>query len=425
MTHHTPISHLRYLLNALLAVSLLTTAARAQRHEVLSTEVASLEVVAGDDWTALPLLSLDGDEVLHVDFDVLSHQYRRLCYRIEHCDADWTPSTGLFESDYCRGFASGSTIDDTEESLNTNQLYTHYALQVPNDKCRLTMSGNYRLTVYDDNDADARPLLTVCFMVGEEQMSVGLDITANTDRGLYTHYQQVAMRVDYGQMRVTDPQTQVQTVVMQNGRWDTAVRGAQPQIVGPHGLAWSHCRALIFEAGNEYRKFETLDVTHTTMGLESVGWDGQCYHAYVWPDEPRPNYVYDEDADGAFLIRNSDNTDIAFTCEYVLVHFTLLSPHLPADIYIDGAWTLGLRTPRYQMQWNDTTQRYEAALWLKQGYYNYQYLAMTPDGQTMPVPSEGSYYQTENRYQALVYYRAPGDRTDRLVGYTTATYNVE
>ncbi len=413
---------MKRLFSSVLAAGLLAAPSHAQQHEVRSPQVASLEVVAGNDWTALPVMELDGDDVLHVDFDLLSHQYRRLCYRLEHCDADWTPSAGLFESDYCQGFATDNTIDDTEESLNTNQLYTHYALQLPNDRCRPTMSGNYRLSVYDDNAADKTPLLVVCFMVVDPQMAVGLDVTANTDRGLSTRYQQVSMRVDYGQLRVTDPQTQVHTVVMQNGRTDNAVRGAQPQIVGPKGLAWSHCRDLIFEAGNEYRKFETLDVTHTTMGLETMGWDGERYHAYVWPDEPRPNYVYDEDADGAFLIRNSDNSEVAYTCEYLLVHFTLLSPQLPADIYIDGAWTLGQRTPRYQMQWNDATQRYEAALWLKQGYYNYQYLAVGADGHATPVPSEGSFYQTENRYQALVYYRAPGDRTDRLVGYASTVY---
>ena len=53
----------------------------------------------------------------------------------------------------------------------------------------------------------------------------------------------------------------------------------------------------------------------------------------------------------------------------------------------------------------------------KQGYYSYQFVLVGSDGTSRVVPSEGSYYQTENKYQALIYYRGRGERTDRLVGY--------
>jgi hypothetical protein len=43
---------------------------------------------------------------------------------------------------------------------------------------------------------------------------------------------------------------------------------------------------------------------------------------------------------------------------------------------------------------------------------------MKEDGTLIPVPSEGNFYQTENKYQALVYYREIGGRTDQLVGYS-------
>jgi hypothetical protein len=43
---------------------------------------------------------------------------------------------------------------------------------------------------------------------------------------------------------------------------------------------------------------------------------------------------------------------------------------------------------------------------------------MDASGNLLTVPCEGDYYQTQNTYQALVYYRGTGERTDRLVGYT-------
>ena len=215
----------------------------------------------------------------------------------------------------------------------------------------------------------------------------------------------------------TDPERQLRTVVTQNNRWDNAVVNSRPQFVMADGLRWSHNRDLIFPAGNEYRKFETLDVSHPTMGIEAIDWDGDNYHAYIWPDEPRRSYLYDEDANGAFLIRNSDNYDIDRTCDYLLVHFRLRSPRLDAPVYVNGVWTNDRFLPRYAMEYDDANNQYELVVPLKQGYYSYQYLAMQPDGTLVPVPSEGCFYQTENCYQAYVYFRGIGERTDRLVGF--------
>ncbi|MBM6992801.1 MAG: DUF5103 domain-containing protein [Prevotella sp.] len=395
-----------------------TTTIDAQRNEILSSRIASLQVVAGDDWLSIPVVSLGQQTPIQISFDDLTHEYHRYSYRVEHCEADWTPSEELFESDYCMGFASGNTIEDFGQSLNVNQLYTHYTFQIPNDRCQLKMSGNYRVTVYDEHNEDA-PVFTACFMVVESLMGIGMEMTTITDADINNRHQQLEMKLSYGNMTVTDPATQIKTVVMQNGRWDNAVVNTKPQYVMGNGLQWSHNRDLIFNGGNEYRKFEMLDVTHTTMGLENIDWDGSRYHAWIWTDEPRPSYVYDEDANGAFYIRNSDNIDNDVQSEYLMAHFRLKSPRLPGDVYINGWWTNDRFLPEYQMQWNEEKQEYEAAVWLKQGYYSYQYLMMQSDGTMVPVPSEGNFYQTENSYQALIYFRGNGDRTDRLVAYGT------
>ena len=389
----------------------------AQRHEILDSRIASLQVTAGDDWLHLPVIELTQQTPLLISFDDLTHVYHRYLYKIEHCEADWTPSEQLFSSDYCQGFAQDNTIDEIAQSINTIQPYTHYSLQIPNDKCRLKMSGNYLLTVYDGNDND-RPVLKVCFMVVEQLVGIGMEVVTNTDADINGRHQQVNLSLKYGGLTVTEPTTQLKTVVMQNGRWDNAVVNAKPQYVMDDGLQWLHNRSFIFNGGNEYRKFEMLDPSHPTMGLESIDWDGKRYNAHIWTDEPRFSYVYDEDANGAFVIRNSDNSEVDYTSEYIMVHFRLRSPLLPGDIYIAGAWTNDRLLPIYKMQWNDVDQLYEAALWLKQGYYNYQYVWRKTDGTLAPVPSEGNFYQTENEYTTLVYYRGLGDRSDRLVGYT-------
>lgn len=406
-------------------MALLACCAHAQKNEIYEKNIASLQVVAGLDWLSPPVVRLNSNnpkDRINISFDDLTHTYHRYIYKIEHCEADWTVSEGLFDNDYIEGFYEGNQIEDYEESINTNVIYTHYRLTIPNEHCRLKMSGNYKLTVYDEND-DNRPMFTACFMVYENAMGVQLAATTNTDIDTNKEHQQISMAVDYGALTVIDPMSQISTVVMQNGRWDNAKINAQPQYIMPKGLKWEHNRDLIFKAGNEYHKFEVLDVTHTTMGLESITWDGSNYHAYPFACEPRPNYIYDEDANGAFYIRNSDNVENDIASDYVFVHYTLKCPRrVKGRVYVNGTWTNNQFTPEFEMCYDELNQCYTATIMQKQGYYSYQFVMIDDSGTSQIMPTEGSYYQTENKYQALVYYRIQGGRTDRLVGYQQVQY---
>ena len=404
---------------SILLFGLFTTVCQAQRHEILSPRIASLQVIAGNRWMEMPVAQLG--ESINIEFDDLTHEYTRYTYKVEHCEADWTTSEELFTSDFVQGFAEGNVIDDNIESLNTYQLYTHYTMTIPNSNCRLKMSGNYRITIIDDYNE--KPVLTVCFMIVEPQMGVSLGYTTNTDVDINNRHQQVEMALSYGNLSVTNPTQQIKTVVMQNGRWDNARINAKPQYVTTDGMRWQHCRDFIFDGGNEYRKFEMLDLTHPTMGIDHIDWDGQMYHVYPMLAEPRPNYVYDEDANGAFLIRNSDNIEIENTCDYAWVHFQLKCPRTSGDIYLNGAWTNDWFLPEYRMEYNEVTGMYEKAVKLKQGYYNYQYLTTDRQGALTVLPSEGNSFQTENSYQAFVYYRGNAERTDRLVGFASLNAN--
>ena len=58
--------------------------------------------------------------------------------------------------------------------------------------------------------------------------------------------------------------------MLQNGRWDNAVINPKPDYLSAGKMNWQHVRALIFDAGNEYRKFEFLDTDHPTMGIDAI-----------------------------------------------------------------------------------------------------------------------------------------------------------
>ena len=95
-----------------------------------------------------------------------------------------------------------------------------------------------------------------------------------------------------------------------------------------------------------------------------------------------------------------------------------------ADIYVDGEFCQGLHDNANRMHYDPTLGAYTASIPLKQGAYNYQYVAVKHDGKQKadPAPVEGNKYETENEYNISVYFRPAGARADRLVG-THTIYN--
>lgn len=397
---------------------LLTALSGFAENRTYGDNVKTIQAVVNLNWLSPCVMRLHFSDHLYVSFDELSHDYHRYVYRLHHCEPDWSESEELLESDWLEGF-NNVVIDDFERSINTTVPYTHYRFTLPNDQCRPTMSGNYRIDIIDDDTQEI--VASVEFMVTEQSMILSLNASSNTDRDTNVSHQQVTFGLRYGDHLVTNPDEQIQTVVMQNSREDNCVWNAEPSSVNHLGMEWRHRKELIFDAGNEYRKFEVLDPSHPTMGIDRIRWDGEYYQVFPFLSEPRPNYIYDEDADGSFIIRNSNDRENDTTCDYVWVNYRLKAPELKeGQIVIDGRWTTE-EPETYVMTYDPEQRLYTAKILQKQGYYSYQYLWVTADGETRPLPSEGNFFQTENRYQAFVYYKGTGERTWRLTSYDQIT----
>ena len=407
---------------ATIVLLLCTVYASAQRNEIYNDRIKSLQVVVNGEWTKNPpVMKLHSRDELYIGFDDLTHTYHRYIYKVYHCEADWTVSDQIFESDYLEGFNGNPIEDDAEESLNTTVLYNHYSIFLPNENCSLKMSGNYKLTVMDE-DNDNEKMFTVCFMIVEPLMSSSLSVTPNTDFTVRKNHQQVDLSLSFGRVIVSDYSNQLYTVVLQNGRWDNAVLNPKPAFIRRDGLQWTHNKNLIFDAGNEYLKFEMFDVHRLSLNIDYRRNIEDYYHTFLMANDERRNYVYDEDANGAFVIRNSDYDDVNRLCDYEFVHYLIRSPRVMGDVYLNGVWTNDQFIDEYKMTFNPQLDAYEAVVLQKQGYYNYQALVLDRNGTTHPLPSQGNFYETENSYQLLVYYKGNSDRTWRLVSYTNADY---
>ena len=71
------------------------------------------------------------------------------------------------------------------------------------------------------------------------------------------------------------------------------------------------------------------------------------------------------------------------------------------------------------MEYNYRDGTYEGSMYLKQGYYNYQYMYLK-DGSVKGETelAEGSFYDARQIYTFYVYHMQMGSRYDRLIGHS-------
>jgi len=170
----------------------------------------------------------------------------------------------------------------------------------------------------------------------------------------------------------------------------------------------------------------TLTLKALNQNVRRIDFLPPQYHVFLSPSESREfkPYFYWQDFNGKYFIASQEGRDPATDADYVNVYFTLQSEEMAAggDIYVSGAlsnWNFGKEN---RMLYNSDRRQYECTMLLKQGWYNYEYVFLR-DGLSSDVSSkyEGSHYETENDYTAIVYYRNPRERYDRILG--TGTIN--
>lgn len=366
--------------------------------------------------TGTPVIVLNSGDAVSISFDLLEDDRRYLRYEVIHCNADWQPSV-LSYLEYLDGFNEG-TIDDYDFSGATTVAYVHYQLVLPNQDFRFKLSGNYLVRIYDEDDPDTT-IIQARFCVSEQTAPVAWFVTSRTDVDYNSRHQQLEFSIDFDNAPVANIFNDVLVTVEQNGRPDAVHNISHPLRVSGRTAFYEHNPQLIFDAGNEYRRFETISTTFTPMNVDAVEYHAPYYNHYLKTDVPRSasEYLYDRTLNGGFVIREYNSDDGDLDADYTIVHFSLEMPELfDRKIYIDSDAFERRLDSSTRMTYNSETGRYEKAALLKQGAYSYQYVAV-PDGTAMGLTStvEGDKYQTRNQYTLSVYSRVPGERYDRLI----------
>ncbi|MFT5714397.1 MAG: hypothetical protein ACI9WT_000953, partial [Flavobacterium sp.] len=368
---------------------------------------------------AIPIFQLGSG--FQLQFDDLFGNEADYYYEIIHCDYNWN-LTQIPKNEYLQGF-DNQRIQNYNNSFNTLQIYSHYTLSIPNQFTQqLLISGNYILKILNDSK---QVVFSRKFILHEDLVTVPMQVKrARTVSNLETRHN-LEFAVKSSTINFQNPLKNVKVVLIQNGKFNGAIKNIAPQYTIANDLIYKYDTETQFWAGNEFLYFENKDIRAANNNISRVDGTTEIYSAYLFTNNARANFPYSifEDINGNFVVRNlnAENSDIE--ADYAWVYFSLSAPSfsINKEIYINGMFNNYSLAAEFKMDYNPKKAIYEKALLIKQGFTNFEYVVADSKGVIDNENAiDGNFYQTENDYSILVYYRENTGRYDRAVGKGTA-----
>ncbi|UOE38769.1 type IX secretion system plug protein [Chryseobacterium oryzae] len=349
-------------------------------------------------------------------FDDLTNSSEIYRYTIKHYDRNWEYDN-LFFSEIANG-QMNAMLDEFQYSFNTLQPYTHYVLKFPNDKIQPKISGNFELIVYK-RSAD-EPLFTRRFSIVEDQANLALNISRFADAKNPNVNQRVEVQAVAKAGDLTSNVNSITLTLLQNNNPNMQISGQKPSSTMGNKLLFQQLN-LVFPGNNEFYYFDNknmkmaADMVRATDILDGVN---QTYLHSVWAYPL--NYQYQPDVNGAWYYRRNDlglERNAEREADYSWLYFSLDSEPIDKELYVLGGFNDFQPKKEFQMQYDEASKKYMARIYLKQGFYNYVLATKENNGSLNFGEVNGNFWQTENLYQAFLYYRPFGRNYDGLIGY--------
>ncbi|MEC4003121.1 DUF5103 domain-containing protein [Flavobacterium sp. SUN052] len=407
----------KYLITALFFLSVINLI--AQEKEVNPPYFIKTISFVQNGQNAIPLFLL-GD-TFQLQFDDLHGSEDNYYYRITHCDYDWKPSQ-LSVNEYLGGF-NDQRIQDYTNSFNALQIYSHYRVSFPNRLTQLKVSGNYIISVLNE---DKEVVFARKFIVFEELVSVPMQVKrARTIQEVpFKHNMDFSIKSSV--IAFQSPLTNVKVLLMQNGRFDNAITNIKPMYTIGNDLIYKYDSETQFWAGNEYLFFENKNIRAANNSIAHIDSNSGLYSCYLYTNVGRAEkpYTYWPDINGNFLVNNISAENYEIESDYAWIYFSLASNSFNKDkkIYVTGMFNNYALSDENKMEYNEKKGVFEKAIMIKQGFTNYNYTLLDSSGKVDNENAiDGNFYQTENNYFAIIYYRENNQRYDRVIGKGVAT----
>ncbi len=426
---HTPAFQMTYIMffTVFLSMPVITSACPIFSKSIINDEIANVNDNKNIKSILLhclgfelsdPIIELNTDEKLLLSFDDLEDEVKSYSFKIQHCNSNWEASD-LMPNEYVDGFLTDQ-INDYQFSLNTTTPYIHYELVFPTEYLRLTKSGNYIISVFADQHEND-PVFVRKFHVLQPKVKIEATVKPPLSIRDKMNKQEIGFKILLDNLYVPNPDASLKIVITQNHGTGYHITDLKPVRNQGTVLDYNFNNKSVFYGGNEFRPLNIKSLKYKSERINAIEYFSDGYHVTLRQDQlkDRSNYILEHDINGQKLIKTEDDQDSSTEANYTWVHFKLQAkPHLLGkSIYLIGKLVEGLSFEDSKMNYNAETNTYEGLLFLKQGYYDYQYRVKEPGLPSYDTSlTEGSHYETNNEYSIFVYYRAPGTLYDQMIG---------
>jgi hypothetical protein len=359
--------------------------------------------------------------VLELSFDDLDADSKDYQYKIEHMTHDWEKSR-LLSSQFIDGFDQNSIINVTN-SFSTFQNYTHYAVKIPNINSIITKSGNYLVSVL--NDADEVVFFRKLVLY-ENATTIGVEVSRSRNTKTINTQQTVEFTINHPNLRINNPAQEIHVVLLKNENWNEKLTNLKPTFFKQNQLKYTYANKTNFWGGNEYLNFDSKFIRNKSLNVLKIEMKA-VFHHYLYPYTYNPNrkYTYNPDINGQFVIRTLEASNPNTEADYAMMHFILHAdkPILDKEIYVYGAFNNFKIEEENKLFYNFEDNSYEGQILLKQGFYNYTFATVDKNETVDTNQINGTFFQTENEYTVIVYYKPFGGLYDRVIGIGAGFYN--
>ena len=387
---------------------------------ILQPNIKSVRFHMYGDQETLPVYKLNSGDRLELHFDDLDAKVKSYYYTYQLCDYNWQP-VNLSAFDYIKGFTQQRIITYRFSSIAYTR-YTHYQATLPDQNSIPSRSGNYLLKVYLDGDT-SKTAFTRALLVLDSRSTVSAQVVQPFSPKYFNTHQRIRFNVSLQGINSFDANRQVKVVVMQNFRWDNAQGGGvMPTFVRGNMLEYNTDNNFVFPGSKEWRWLDLRSLRLLSDRIERAVDKKTSVDIFMKPDIDRSaqRYVYYRDLNGLYQATTYESINPYWQGDYATVHFSYLTPdkqpYKNKDLYITGQLTDYQFNDASKMVFNEEKGLYEGSLYLKQGYYDYGYQAIDKNNPEDQSTLEGNYWETENIYTILIYYRSFTDQSDQLIG---------
>ena len=228
----------------------------------------------------------DKNDVINISFDILGKKKGDYYYTITHCDYKWN-SSDISKFEYIDGY-DDIRISNYFFSQNTYQSYTNFNFQIPNQRLKIKLDGNYIINVFDQNN---NQIFQRKIVVKDNIYNGIINITRSKEIIDSPYSQNLQVVFNNLDNVIFNSTSDYKLFIIKNNNLKSSKIFSIPRLQTGLKLIYDN---LKFEGGSEYLYFDSKNILLTSNEIKRVDFK-KIYNTTLYTDFEESVYTLQPD----------------------------------------------------------------------------------------------------------------------------------